>query len=66
MRDTNRSIFRADAVRRYMQGREKAVLPQLPSPSTFLFLWILLGLLLASGLVAWFTQAPLMNQLFGG
>lgn len=52
------SIFRAAAVRRYMQGREESVFPRLVSPRTFAYLWILLGLLVGSGLVAWFAQVP--------
>jgi hypothetical protein len=49
----SRSIFRVDAVRRYAQGREVAVLPRFVSPPTWICLWILLGLLMAGGLVAW-------------
>jgi hypothetical protein len=56
--DTQRTIFRADALQRYMQGRERSVLPQFVSPRTFLCLWILLGLLVAAGFVAWFAQVP--------
>jgi hypothetical protein len=58
MKDTNRSIFRAAAVQHYMQSREKAVLPRIISPRTFVFLWVLFGLLLASGLIAWLTRVP--------
>jgi hypothetical protein len=47
-----RSIFRADAVRRYIQNQHKTVLPRLVCPHTFLYVWILLVLLfLAGGLV---------------
>jgi hypothetical protein len=46
---SHRSIFRAEAVRRYIQNHEEAVLPRLICPRTFLYLWILLGLLLAAG-----------------
>jgi hypothetical protein len=53
-----RSIFRADAVRRYIEGREEAILPRFVSPRTFLFLWFLLGLFLASGFAAWLTEVP--------
>lgn len=59
MQDTRRSIFREEAVRRYMEGAERAVLPRLVSPHTFAYLWFLLGLLSVSSLVAWFTQVPM-------
>jgi hypothetical protein len=52
------SIFRADAVRRYTQSREESVLPRFVSPRTFTYLWILLGLLGISGVVAWLTRVP--------
>jgi hypothetical protein len=53
-----RSIYRAAAVRRYAQGREQSVLPRFASPPTLICLWILLGLLLASCLVAWLARVP--------
>jgi hypothetical protein len=56
--EAKRSIFRGDAVRRYAQSREQAVLPRFVSPPTFLCLWILLGLLAASGFVAGITPVP--------
>ncbi len=31
MKDSHRSIFREDAVRRYLEGREKSILPRLVS-----------------------------------
>ena len=58
MKDTNVSIFRAAALQHYMQSREKAALPRIISPRTFVFLWVLFGLLLGSGLVAWLTRVP--------
>jgi hypothetical protein len=56
---TSRSIYRAEAVRRYAQAREKSVLPRFVSPRTVLYLWFLLALLLASGFVAWLSSVPL-------
>lgn len=59
----NHPIFRADAVRRYLEGQHRAVLPRLVCPRTFLYLWILLALLLlAGGLMTWFASGP---QLMG-
>ncbi|MFN6565702.1 hypothetical protein [Dendronalium sp. ChiSLP03b] len=58
MKDSRRSIFREDAVRRYLEGREKSILPRLVSPRTFIYLWFLLGLLVMSSIIAWFTKVP--------
>lgn len=52
-----RSIFREDVIRRYGNGQEN-VLPQLVSPRTFAYLWMLLGVLGASSAIAWFTRIP--------
>lgn len=57
-RKDTRSIFRDEAVRRYVESREKAVLPRIVSPQTFLYLWSLLGLLAASSIITWFTKIP--------
>lgn len=59
MKDSRRSIFRNDAVRRYVESREKSVLPRLVSPRTFIYLWFLLGLLGMSSIVAWFARVPM-------
>lgn len=53
-----RSIFREQALKSYIERREKDVLPQLVTPPVFLFLWILLGLLITAGLLAWLAQVP--------
>jgi len=54
----HRPIFRADAVRRYIQKQQETVLPRLVCPRTFLYLWILLVcLFMAVGLVFWLIQA---------
>jgi hypothetical protein len=55
---TRRPIFRSEALRRYGQGRDRPVLLRVLSPPTFLCLWLLLGLLVAAGCVAWFAKAP--------
>jgi hypothetical protein len=54
----NRSIFRADAIRRYAASREEVVLPRWISPSSFLYLWLLLGLLFGGIFVAWCAKVP--------
>lgn len=57
-KDTKRSIFRDEAVRHYVESREKSVLPRIVSPQTFLYLWSLLGLLAASSIITWFAKIP--------
>lgn len=57
-----RSIFRDQAIKSYIGRREKDVLPQLVAPPSFLFLWILLGLLMTAGLLAWLAQVPIYME----
>jgi hypothetical protein len=54
----NHPIFRKNAVKHYMQSRDKDTLPRFISLPIALFLWILLGLLLVVGLLAWYEQIP--------
>lgn len=54
----NHPIFRNNAVKHYMQGRDKDTLPRFISLPIALFLWVLLGLLLVVGLLAWYEQIP--------
>jgi hypothetical protein len=54
----NHPIFRNNAVKHYMQSRDKDTLPRFISLPIALFLWILLGLLLVVGLLAWYEQVP--------
>jgi len=51
-------LFREQALQRYIQQKEKTVLPQWISPPIFLFLWILLGLLILAGIAAWVGEVP--------
>ena len=55
----NRSIFRSKAVEHYLQSREKTILPLFVAPPVFAFYWLLLGIFLMSGFIAWFGQVPL-------
>jgi hypothetical protein len=57
---SHRSIFRGEAVRRYIQNHEEAVLPRLICPRTFLCLWVLLGVLLIAG---YFLTARVRGRL---
>jgi hypothetical protein len=56
---TGRAIFRSKAVQHYLQSREKTILPLFVAPPIFAFYWLLLGIFLMSGLIAWFGQIPL-------
>jgi hypothetical protein len=62
MKDSHRSIFREDAVRRYLESKEKSILPRLVSPRTFIYLWLLLGLLVMSSIIAWLTKVPIYSS----
>lgn len=58
---TKRSIFRDEAVRRYVESQEKAVLPRLLSPKTFLYLWSLVGLLAIGSVITWLAIKPVFE-----
>lgn len=53
-----RSVYRPEAVQRYTEGRERAVLPRFVSPRILVCLWLLLLLLVAAAVLAWFTEIP--------
>lgn len=52
------AIFREKALKHYTQGRKKDVLPHFSSISAAFFAWMLLGSMIATGLVAWYGQVP--------
>lgn len=52
------SIFRDKALKHYTEGRKKDVLPNFRSVPAAVFGWLLLGLLIATGLVAGYAQVP--------
>lgn len=54
----DRSIFRDTAIRHYVQGRAKSVLPQFVSPRATTLLWVCAGVLLGCGLLAWLIRIP--------
>lgn len=53
------AIYRPKALQHYLEAGEQMILPPLVRPRTFLFLWLLLGLFLAGGSVAWLTHIPI-------
>ena len=52
------SIFRKEAVEKYLQNREKTILPRFVAPPVFLLCWCLFALLLCAGLLTWFGEVP--------
>ncbi len=52
------TIFRAEALQHFVEGRERSVLPRFIRPRTFLCLWILLGLFLSALFMTWTTRVP--------
>lgn len=53
------SIFRSKSVQKYLQNREKSILPRIVAPPVFILCWIILTLLIAAGIVIWMGQVPL-------
>lgn len=61
----NRAIFRESAIQRYRMRRDKDVLPRFLAPPLFIFFWILLGLCLIGGFLAWSIRVPLYTPTSG-
>ncbi len=51
-------IFRSKTLQKYMQNREKSVLPRVVAPPIFAFSWIVLTLLIAAGIATWLGEVP--------
>lgn len=58
MQAPHHPIFRDRALKHYMQSQRKDVLPHFSSIPVAIFLWVLLGLLIATGFMAWYIQIP--------
>ncbi|HEX2910113.1 MAG TPA: hypothetical protein VH186_04850 [Chloroflexia bacterium] len=58
MGSQERQIFRQNALERYRWANEKEILPRVVTPSAFVFLWILLGVVILAGGFAWFGSVP--------
>ena len=54
----SRVVFRPEALQYYMQNREEVVFFRFLSPRKIVYFWILLAVIVASGLVAWFIEMP--------
>ncbi len=55
---TNQPLFRSNAMKHYMQGREKHTVPRFISLPTMVLLWALLALFLVAGVLVWGEQVP--------
>ncbi|HEU4388629.1 MAG TPA: hypothetical protein VFV34_12585 [Blastocatellia bacterium] len=55
-------IFRAEALRHYLDRKEKPALLRLIKPNTFFFLWVLMGLLLGGIFLVLHTEFPIYAQ----
>jgi hypothetical protein len=53
-----KSIFRDKSIQRYIQNREKSVLPRVVAPPVFAFCWLVLALLVVAGVVIWSGRVP--------
>ena len=62
MNTPDRTIFRTEAVQRYWHQRKSAVLPRFITPPVVLFLWVLLGTLIAVGWITWVAQVPMFES----
>ena len=59
MATANLPPFRDKAIKHYLQGREKDVLPLFVAPSAFALLWTFVGFLIVAGSMAWIGRAPI-------
>jgi hypothetical protein len=55
---TNQQLFRSNAMKHYMQGREKHTVPRFISLPITILLWALLALFLIAGALVWGEQVP--------
>jgi hypothetical protein len=60
-----RAIFRADALQRYLNGREKVVLPRYTTHSVSALLWALVGLLVFAAVTLGLARVPRYTRSAG-
>jgi hypothetical protein len=53
------TIFRRKAWETYVGKQEQSVLPRAVTPPVFVFCWILFGLLVSAGSIAWWEEVPI-------
>jgi hypothetical protein len=54
----NQPIFRSNAIKHYMEGREKHEFPRFMSRATTILLWVLLTLFIVATFLVWDEQVP--------
>lgn len=59
MQTNGSNIFREVALKHYLRGPSKDILPRFVSPRAFLYFWILFGLCVIAGILAWNTPIPI-------
>lgn len=62
MTSSNRSIFREDAYKRYLQKQKQGIILHLARPPVWIFAWLLLLFFLGAGLLAWRAQVPVFVE----
>ncbi len=65
MPELNQSIFRSNAIKHYMEGREKHEVPRFISLPITILLWALLTFFVAATLVVWSEQVPIYETTQG-
>lgn len=58
MAQSQRQIFRQQAIEHYIQSNSQDVLPKMISPLTFTLWWIVLLLTILAGLLIWLIPVP--------
>jgi len=65
MPESEHSIFRESAIKRYQQRQDQGILLRVSYPPALVFFWMFLPLLLAAGGFAWSMQVPIQVQSRG-
>lgn len=60
-----RRLFRTQALKHYVQNKQKDILPGFVAPPVFLMLWLLLLIIGAAVFFAWQEQVPTYTQALG-
>lgn len=61
----NRQLFREHALRRYMEKSDNDLLPHVISPHVFWIVWMLVGLVMICGVLAWMERVPIFANSSG-
>jgi hypothetical protein len=66
VQETQRSIFRPDALERYAAGAGQSVAPRLSPGRKLAYLWIVLGVLVVCGVVVGYLALTLLGNQSSG